>query len=1191
MKKSILKLLSVITVFSMLAATVCITGIGAAADKEAAAANAVTAAASEYVQANKNAVTPWGLLSYVKTKTGDNGITLDYSGGKLDGKAPGNTNYATGAEADFYIQHSQRGMTEKLVNGQAPAGNENITIDGVYGAVTAVFRNVADANTVCFAEGFAPEAPEIIEIDASKIAVMGYNHTEFNIKCDADGNVSSVPATGVQKIVFPRNYAGTMKDQSSSGSKSVVNEVKTVLINNPGYNNMMFRDSAFRNWKNLVAAKIGPSNGTNWIFGNGEGATSHFKNVFRECTSLKYFQCDTKLGGIFYGANYYADSTFQGCESLETVNFPEFDTWAKTKLGWFSFNGTRVRDFVLPEFAFLEPTLSGVEATRLTNGIRNVVEYTTDMTFARAVALSVAKATEMWENDLLNSNAVTTIKSMISGSHDSSSYQTKTEVTWTELISEDYVGGTLTVKFADDSASIEFKKMRPKGLEGINIGHAITPAFDSEVTAYTATVPNDVTAILSSNIKLSINKAASLVLVTDIPDLKVGIPQDIVIKILNSEGKEITYTVTVKRKGSGDASDMIEKINEAADKLELTNATTQEEFLNALKEKLGDGYTLTITDYYKYNAISGANDYSGIIVPGHNGCIAAVLTATDGTAEADVAVKAVIKPGIKEYTYTESEVSKDSDFELEDDGKYLVAYNGNAKKIVIPDGVEEIGFNWNNSDKADETLVLVIPDSVKYLPTNLGYGMLHLEAVSLGDGISRIEDQDFYQNIFLQYVKLPNYLKTIGYGAFQTTATLSEIYLPETLETIESRAFCNSLIRTVNLPANVTKIGSEAFYSTFNVANHLVDNSDTSTIVLPKGSPYVSVIQSIIDKVVDYYEDGEYIGDTISEAPIGDSSRGDVTVTPRITTVLNGGAEVVLESFSSQDIWCSGANIIRAKADSNVAKTITEKLASVSTGGKVPSIFKGVKVTELDMTFAEIIARAQVTLDNCNMSKDIKAEDIIKNVNSSFVSGLSTSLAWAEDLTVTTKEDGKTSTAVGALELKSGNVSAKLSLNREFENKNIELADDKVEEPTEKPNNTPVSTGHPITLSPNCRFAYINWETNELEVLEDTTVAMLLDYITVEDGYQLEFYDDNGEYIPEEYYSVAYLEDYFVFRVLKGYNVAEELSAKVVNVIIPKTGDVLVDTVLLILCISAAGFIFLYKKYFAIPKKAGAHLK
>ncbi len=412
MKKLALKILCLTAVISMLVTSFGITNITAVNTDEAqSAAEAVCAAASEYVQTNKNAVTPWGLLNYVKSKTGDSNITLDYSGGNLDGKAPSNSNYATGAEYDFYIQHSQRGMTEKVVNGEAPEGNEPVTIDGVYGSVAAVFRNVTDAQTVYFAEGFAPEAPEVIEIDANKIAVMGYNHTKFNIRCDANGNVSSVPSAGVEKIIFPRNYAGTMKDQSSSGIKTVTNEVKIVLINNPGYNNATLKDSAFRNWNNLIAAKIGPSNGSLYIFGDGETAgEKHIKNVFSGCANLTYFRCDTKIGGIFYGASYYADSTFQNCGKLQTINMPEFECWQNTKLGWYCFNGTPVRDFVLPEFAFLEPSLSGVESTKCTDGIRNVVEYNTDMTFVRAVALSVAAATERWDNGSLNSDSVADIK-------------------------------------------------------------------------------------------------------------------------------------------------------------------------------------------------------------------------------------------------------------------------------------------------------------------------------------------------------------------------------------------------------------------------------------------------------------------------------------------------------------------------------------------------------------------------------------------------------------------------------------------------------------------------------------------------------------------------------------------------------------------------------------------------------------
>lgn len=64
--------------------------------------------------------------------------------------------------------------------------------------MVAIFRNVANAGTVYFAEAFAPEEPEEIEIDAAKIAVMGVNHESFGIVTDDGGNVTAIPNNVVE---------------------------------------------------------------------------------------------------------------------------------------------------------------------------------------------------------------------------------------------------------------------------------------------------------------------------------------------------------------------------------------------------------------------------------------------------------------------------------------------------------------------------------------------------------------------------------------------------------------------------------------------------------------------------------------------------------------------------------------------------------------------------------------------------------------------------------------------------------------------------------------------------------------------------------------------------------------------------------------------------------------------------------
>lgn len=71
MNKMSKRLISCLACVAIILSAFAVTFVSAAADTTKTAAQAVLDAASEYVQANKNAVTPWGLLDYVRKHTGD----------------------------------------------------------------------------------------------------------------------------------------------------------------------------------------------------------------------------------------------------------------------------------------------------------------------------------------------------------------------------------------------------------------------------------------------------------------------------------------------------------------------------------------------------------------------------------------------------------------------------------------------------------------------------------------------------------------------------------------------------------------------------------------------------------------------------------------------------------------------------------------------------------------------------------------------------------------------------------------------------------------------------------------------------------------------------------------------------------------------------------------------------------------
>jgi len=99
--------------------------------------------------------------------------------------------------------------------------------------------------------------------------------------------------------------------------------------------------------------------------------------------------------------------------------------------------------------------------------------------------------------------------------------------------------------------------------------------------------------------------------------------------------------------------------------------------------------------------------------------------------------------------------------------------------VVIPDGVTRIGWSAFQDDK-------------------------DITSVELPDSVTSIEMYAFSGNWKLTSVKLSAGLKTIGYGAFFSTA-LKSTELPTGLTTIETYAFCADL-ESITIPASVTRI-------------------------------------------------------------------------------------------------------------------------------------------------------------------------------------------------------------------------------------------------------------------------------------------------------------------------------------------------------------------------------------------------
>lgn len=223
----------------------------------------------------------------------------------------------------------------------------------------------------------------------------------------------------------------------------------------------------------------------------------------------------------------------------------------------------------------------------------------------------------------------------------------------------------------------------------------------------------------------------------------------------------------------------------------------------------------------------------------------------------------------KDFIEYEGEYSSKANYDLHNPNGWQ--YN----RIIIDEGVTYLG-NWMLYRLCGVS-ELVIPSSVKaigqwcirYSPslkcvylhdgieTIERYGCSRLEtceAIRMGDGFTRVEDQAFGQNSCVKSMFLSGNLDHVGTIPFAYNAQMTDIsikgvqsiglwftgcdalkrvQLSEGLVTIEPRAFVNKPnLCTINIPSSVTTIGQSAFYNCLNLKIVYIDSPTIAANVI-----------------------------------------------------------------------------------------------------------------------------------------------------------------------------------------------------------------------------------------------------------------------------------------------------------------------------------------------------------------------
>ncbi len=140
-------------------------------------------------------------------------------------------------------------------------------------------------------------------------------------------------------------------------------------------------------------------------------------------------------------------------------------------------------------------------------------------------------------------------------------------------------------------------------------------------------------------------------------------------------------------------------------------------------------------------------------------------------------------------------------------GPSAFASNEKITSITIPSTVTTIG---DSAFMGTTFKSISLPAGLLTIGKSAFYGA-GITSISIPDSVTEVGMMAFQECKNLSEVHLGSGLKNISEGMFSTCTALSEITIPETIESIGRSAFLNSAFTEIVIPDNVTELGESAF--------------------------------------------------------------------------------------------------------------------------------------------------------------------------------------------------------------------------------------------------------------------------------------------------------------------------------------------------------------------------------------------
>ena len=167
----------------------------------------------------------------------------------------------------------------------------------------------------------------------------------------------------------------------------------------------------------------------------------------------------------------------------------------------------------------------------------------------------------------------------------------------------------------------------------------------------------------------------------------------------------------------------------------------------------------------------------------------------------------------REKSYSEKRAISNYKYKPYQDGIMITCYMGAESTVVIPsniDGQAVRGIDSNVFEKCNFIEHIEFPDTINYIGEHACYSCKKIKDIIFPKNVTRISKGvcDSCSSLETVVIKGARIIETF---AFNWCKSLKNIYLPETLETIEFSALPNSICfghpRRIILPSSLKKIG------------------------------------------------------------------------------------------------------------------------------------------------------------------------------------------------------------------------------------------------------------------------------------------------------------------------------------------------------------------------------------------------